>query len=119
MGLPTDTQYDETPKERRLVEERARIRSELRAHYVKQWTNPHRMTLDGGYIFDPSLQRWMSLRAQQWHYFKPTPKTLYYPLLVIVSIGLYGYAFFVSRRSKDTAYRRGEVSYADRDFKFK
>ena len=46
-----DLQVDESPKERRLVEERARMRAQLRTEYIKQWTNPYRhASLDGGYI---------------------------------------------------------------------
>lgn len=45
-----DGQLDASPRERRLVEERARMKADLKREYIKQWTNPHRMTLDGGYI---------------------------------------------------------------------
>lgn len=40
VKLPT--QFDVTPKEKRMVEERAKIRTEFRNEFVKQITNPHR-----------------------------------------------------------------------------
>jgi hypothetical protein len=46
-----DLQVDESPKERRLIEERARMRHNLRTEYVKKWTNPYlHQGLDGGFI---------------------------------------------------------------------
>lgn len=42
-------QFDVTPHEKRLVEDRARLRASFRKEYVKQVTNPHRHG-HGGYL---------------------------------------------------------------------
>ncbi|CAL8121642.1 unnamed protein product [Orchesella dallaii] len=111
------TQYDATPREMRLVEDRARLRAEFRKEYVKQITNPHRHG-HGGYLFDPALQRWQSMRAQQFYYFKPNPKTGMWAAFVAFTCLAYGHMFKVSRTNKDKKYRAGLVSYRDREFKF-
>ena len=43
-------QYDVSPQERRNIEDRARLRKELRREFLKLYENPHRMaTGEGGY----------------------------------------------------------------------
>jgi NADH dehydrogenase (ubiquinone) 1 beta subcomplex subunit 4 len=64
------------------------------------------------------MQRWQSMKAQQWYYFKPTPQTLYIPMLVLGSVAIYAYAFYSRRTAREKNYRAGNVSYRDRKFKF-
>jgi len=113
-------QYDISAREKRLVEDRARLRSSLKAEYTKQVTSPYKYLThgDGGYIFDPSMQRWISMRAQQWHYFKPSPKNFLLPAFVVFSCWAAGHWFHVRRTADEARYRRGEISYRDREFKF-
>jgi hypothetical protein len=47
-GTYGDGQYDISARERRNIEERARIRAELRKEFYKQITNPHRT--ESGYL---------------------------------------------------------------------
>ena len=51
MASYGDGQFDVTAKERRMIEDRARLRAELRKEFVKQVTNPHRLSgSEGGYL---------------------------------------------------------------------
>ncbi|XP_021948526.1 uncharacterized protein LOC110846178 [Folsomia candida] len=110
-------QYDVSPKELRNIQERAKIRADFRKEFVKQFTNPHRHG-EGGYLFDPALQRWQSLKAQQYYYFKPTSKTIFWPILVVSTCFGYGHWMKLRRAKREAAYRQGLVSYRDREFKF-
>lgn len=47
-------QYDVSARELRNIEERAKIRSQFRQEFVKQFTNPHRHG-EGGYIVSTAL----------------------------------------------------------------
>jgi len=114
-----DGQFDVSAKDRRLIEDRAKLRAELRKEFVKQVTNPHRQSgSEGGYLFDSAMQRWMSMRAQQYPFFKRNPKTLLYPLIVLSTC--FGYGHWIKRRreKREITYRTGQVAYKDRSFKF-
>ncbi|ODM90468.1 NADH dehydrogenase [ubiquinone] 1 beta subcomplex subunit 4 [Orchesella cincta] len=117
MPINLPAQYDASPKEQRLVEDRARLRAEFRKEYVKQITNPHRHG-HGGYLFDPALQRWQSMRAQQYYYFKPNVKTGLWSAFIVFTCFAYGKLFGITRAAKEKEFRTGMVSYADREFKF-
>jgi hypothetical protein len=64
------------------------------------------------------MQRWQSLKAQQWYYFKPTPKTFVWPFIVVTTCFGFGHFLKIRRERREAIYRQGLVSYRDRDFKF-
>jgi len=112
-------QYDVTPQERRNVEDRARLRQNLRSEWLKLYENPHRMaTGEMGYAFDPALQRWISMKAWQYHYFKPNTKTLIYPIGFIAAVVGYAWLLKWDRDGKEHLYRTGQISHRDRRNKF-
>uniref|UniRef100_A0A1B6D6E1 NADH dehydrogenase [ubiquinone] 1 beta subcomplex subunit 4 n=1 Tax=Clastoptera arizonana TaxID=38151 RepID=A0A1B6D6E1_9HEMI len=108
----------EVPKE--LFEKKQKQRAALRAEYWKQITNPHRHgTGEGGFLFDPAIQRYMSHKVAMYNYFKPTPKTSFWGFLVfILPLGGMMYYFKTSRDKDEELYRTGQISYRDRNFKF-
>jgi len=110
-------QYDAAPRDLRNIEERRKLRTEFRKEFIKQFTNPHRHG-EGGYLFDPQLQRWQSMRAQHWYYFKPTPKTLWVPAIAVFLCAAYGHLLAVRHEKREKSYRQGLVSYKDREWKF-
>jgi NADH dehydrogenase (ubiquinone) 1 beta subcomplex subunit 4 len=112
-------QYDVSPAERRNIEDRARLRQQLRKEWLTHFENPHRMsTGEGGYAFDPALQRWLSMRAQNYHYFKPNPRTLIYPIGFLSVVAGYAWLLKSDRDKKEHLYRTGQISHKDRKNKF-
>jgi len=64
------------------------------------------------------MQRWQSMRAQQWHYFKPSMSTYIWPVAVLAACLGYGHLIHLDRSAREKKIRNGEVAYADRRFKF-
>lgn len=59
------------------------------------------------------------MKVSGFDYFKPSGKNVLYGLvfLVLPMVG-FGYIMHKSRRDLEARYRRGEVAYKDRNFKF-
>ena len=109
--------YDVTIEERRAIEERAKMREALRLEYQKKVTNPHRGV--GGFIFDPTVQRFLSMRANHWEQFKPAPKNAAFAFFFGLGPILFlWWKINKDRTDLDTKCRRGEISYKDRDWKY-
>ena len=64
-------QYDITPEQKRLIEERSKLRTSMKAQWQKLVSDPHSHK-HGGYVFDPAMQRFMSMRVTQYQSFRPT-----------------------------------------------
>uniref|UniRef100_A0A8J2WJM3 NADH dehydrogenase [ubiquinone] 1 beta subcomplex subunit 4 n=1 Tax=Daphnia galeata TaxID=27404 RepID=A0A8J2WJM3_9CRUS len=104
--------------EAEAVAARAKLRDALKAEFRKQITHPYRLS-EPGYIFDPAIQRFSSMKVSNFDYFKATPKTTQYGLVPVVGMVL-GLAWLcqVKRNETENKLRTGQVSYADRMFKF-
>ncbi|XP_046398570.1 NADH dehydrogenase [ubiquinone] 1 beta subcomplex subunit 4 [Ischnura elegans] len=113
-------QYDVDPQVIRNLEDKAKRRTALRNEYFKHMTNPHRHgTAEGGYLFEPGIQRFMSLKATGYDSFKPTPRSGFYAFgLVVAPIALYAWWIKSQRDSVEKKLRNGEIAYRDRKFKF-
>jgi len=109
--------YDITAEERHAMEERAKMRVTLRTEYQKKLTNPYRGV--GGYVFDPAVQRYLSMRNNHWEQFKPAPKNAAFALFAVV-LPIIGFWWKIDKDKKDLEYkcRHGLISYKDRDWKF-
>ncbi|XP_041352568.1 uncharacterized protein LOC121371024 [Gigantopelta aegis] len=111
--------FDVSPDEMKAIQERAQVRATLKAEWQKKVTNPYRGASDGGYIFDPAVQRFMSMRATNFDHFKATPKTVWAGIFfVVVPAGFLCYKTITLRAEREKKYRAGLVPYKDRDFKF-
>lgn len=109
--------YDVTVEERRAIEERAKMRDSLRHEYQKRVTNPHRGV--GGYVFDPAVQRFLSMRANHFEQFKPAPKNAAFGFFFLVAPFLFfWYNIQKDMTTLDQKCRRGEIAYKDRGWKF-
>ncbi|XP_063241723.1 uncharacterized protein LOC134541910 [Bacillus rossius redtenbacheri] len=114
-----DEQFGISRNERRVIEAAAQRRAALRQEYWKLISDPHRhATGQGGTVFDTGLQRFTALRATQYDHFKPTPKSAFMGMLIVVPIILYAWILKSHRDSWEKKYRTGEVAYKDRRFKF-
>merc|ERR1711980_51805 len=122
MGtLETDgNMADSGPESAAAIRERAAIKAAIKREFQKQTLNPHRHASgEGGFLFDPALQRFMSMRASQYDFFKPTPKTSILGLLLFVlPIGGYGWLLKRDKEQFEKRIRTGQVAYADREYKF-
>merc|ERR1711976_1096952 len=88
--------FDVSEKEMQLVQERAKVRNALKAEYQKKISYPFRGI--GGYIFDPSVQRFLSMRAKHFTHFKSTPKNFAFFIgAVVAPIVIFTYASHVER----------------------
>jgi len=117
---PGDKQFDVSPKEIENIKKRAQLREIAKREYLKQVTNPYRHgTGEGGYLFDPQIQRFMSMKVTSYDYFKPGFRsfTKWFGVF-IVPVLAYAYIMQRSRNEFEGKCRRGEISYRERRFKF-
>lgn len=99
---------------------RARLRSALKNEFQKKITHPYRHGMgEGGYMFDPAVQRFMSMKASGLDYFKVTPKTTFYGIMLalVPFVGMGTYLDY-QRAKNNQLYSTGQVAYKDRQFKF-
>ncbi|KAF2365988.1 NADH:ubiquinone oxidoreductase subunit NDUFB4 [Trinorchestia longiramus] len=104
--------------EEQLIEKRAKMKANLKAQFIRQQYNPYRFINGNEPIFDPAVQRWMSMRACTQDFFKATPKTSYLGLLNILPVAVLTYIVHNLRAKNENMYRSGEISYRDRHPKF-
>ncbi|KAK8741091.1 hypothetical protein OTU49_002492 [Cherax quadricarinatus] len=111
---------DRGPTSVQAIKERAAIRAALKREFQKQVNNPYRHASgEGGYLFDPAMQRFMAMKATQYDHFKPTPRTSLLGFTMIV-VPFVGYAWLLKKDKEKFEHkcRTGQLSYADREFKF-
>ncbi|XP_057366961.1 uncharacterized protein LOC130687821 [Daphnia carinata] len=97
---------------------RAKLRNALKAEFRKQVTHPY-VHSEPGVIFDPAVQRFSSMKVSNFDFFRVTPKTTQYGLVPLVGLILgFAWIFQSKRNEQEAKLRTGQVSYADRMFKF-
>merc|ERR1712002_1307230 len=96
------------------MKKRADMRSQLKAYWNKEFSNPH-LRQFGGYVFDPQVQRWAAARASLYEYFQPTAKNsrLFVFSVIIPIIGLTKLIWW-ERAWKEEQYTSGTIAYQDR-----
>ncbi|CAG5134139.1 unnamed protein product [Candidula unifasciata] len=110
--------YDVSAEELRAVRERAKMRQELKAKWTKQFTNPWKGA-HGGYLFDPAVQKFISLKATQYEYFKGTHKSMLIAFALFFVPAIYlTYDTTKIKKELEGRLRNGEVKYKDRREKF-
>lgn len=107
--------YDVSPKMRKVIEWRYAKRKELRQQYLKEVLNPTRqlMPLDSG------IERIATLRIHHQYVVDITFK--YHVMGGLCFIGIIALMTWTTKMLKERQeklYRTGQVSYADREFKF-
>lgn len=59
------------------------------------------------------------MKISGYDYFKPSIRNgVYGMLFLVIPMGGFGYLLFKQRQEQEAKYRRGEVAYKDRYFKF-
>jgi len=113
-----DVQFDLSSREKELVLKRAALKQSLKTEYMKKSTNPLRWG-QPGHLFDPAIQRWLSMKATRIDHFRPTMAGFGRLLLThVLPIGLFAYYLRKSRKNFDRKCRNGEITYRERNFKF-
>ncbi|CAI6343642.1 unnamed protein product [Macrosiphum euphorbiae] len=103
-----------------LIRKKNELRKAISLEYIKHTSNPYRnIKMEGGTLFDVGIQRYMSLKATQHEFFRPTPKTSLLGVLMIV-LPYFSLTYFIKkeRDRRENLIRTGEVAYKDRGFKF-
>ncbi|XP_044755988.1 uncharacterized protein LOC123314741 [Coccinella septempunctata] len=112
--------YDVPLERQQVLRANAARRMELRNYFLKESSNPFKIAAgDKGHLFDPAIQRYQALKVTEYERFKPNLKTFKHPfLLFILPYAITTYMMYTDRRDKEARFRRGEVSYKDRNMKF-
>lgn len=109
--------YDVSARQKKVIEEKAARRIELRNEYLRKYLNPYKP--EGGMMFDEPIQRLISLRETRREFNKPTVVNwLAHIALVFVPLGLIMMAVKHERDSKERQLRTGQIAYKDRFMKF-
>ncbi|XP_043463036.1 uncharacterized protein LOC122499046 [Leptopilina heterotoma] len=109
--------YDVSARQKKIIEEKAARRIELRNEYLRKYLNPYKP--DGGMMFDEPIQRLISLRETRREFNKPTVLNwLAHIGMVIVPFTLLVIAVKRERDAKERQYRTGQIAYKDRFMKF-
>ncbi|XP_051163176.1 uncharacterized protein LOC127282746 [Leptopilina boulardi] len=110
--------YDVTARQKKIIEEKAARRLELRNEYLKKYLNPYR-PLANGTIFDEPIQRLISLRETRREFNRPTILSwVYHTSMVIVPMILTTLAVKRERDAKERQFRTGQIAYKDRFMQF-
>ncbi|XP_029935850.1 NADH dehydrogenase [ubiquinone] 1 beta subcomplex subunit 4 isoform X2 [Myripristis murdjan] len=92
--LDPNEYFNLSPEQRRVEEERAALRANLKRQYQLQLNNPHRKEL----IEDPALTRWVYARTNPYFHFRATNKTsLFGALFGVVPLVVLYYTFKTDR----------------------
>ncbi|CAG9765399.1 unnamed protein product [Ceutorhynchus assimilis] len=113
-------QLDASPEALEITEWKVQRRQQLREEFLKLKTDPFKHASGAsGSVFDPAILRFQSIGVNYYDYFKPTGKMVLRGIGLIV-VPMFGFAYLLKRsRGKiEASYRRGEVSYRDRNSKF-
>lgn len=69
--------------------------------------------------FDPAVQRFQAMRVSHAEHFKPTGRAAFWGFALLVAPVFILFTLAKNeRQEKERKYRNGEISYADRQFKF-
>ncbi|KAM3960053.1 NADH dehydrogenase (ubiquinone) B15 subunit [Aphomia sociella] len=111
--------YGISDAELNVIKQQASRRAELRKEFIKQRTNPFKHASESGYVFDPALQKFMSMKVTQFDHFSANPRTsLFGVCAIILPMLTYGYFVWNDRNNREQKIRSGELRYRERMFKF-
>ncbi|KAF6016520.1 hypothetical protein EB796_025175 [Bugula neritina] len=113
--LDTSKIYYATREELEAAKARASIRQSAKAEFQKKYTNPLKGVSGGGYIFDPSMQRFMSMKVSLYDSHRATPRNTWAFLwtTVIPIFAIYKYLTH-ELDTREKVFRSGAVPYKER-----
>ncbi|CAG4928938.1 unnamed protein product [Colias eurytheme] len=104
----------------KIIKAQIERRAKYRKEFLKMRTDPCKHSQEAGYVFDPALQRFMSMKTCQYEYFKPTVgNAVWATCAVVIPMFTYGYLIYKNRSETEEAIRSGKLRYRDRLFKLR
>ncbi|VVC88055.1 unnamed protein product [Leptidea sinapis] len=105
--------------EKKIVCAQIERRHKYRLEFLRKRTDPCQHSLQAGYVFDPAIQRFNSMKACQYEYFKPTLSSgISAFCMTILPMIIYGTLIWRQRSDFEMDCRCGRLKYRDRRFKF-
>ncbi|XP_003700491.1 NADH dehydrogenase (ubiquinone) B15 subunit [Megachile rotundata] len=114
MGSNKMDFYDVSPKMREVIEWRDARKKVLREQYLKEILHPTKQSI----VADEAFDRYNVLRLTQEYHTKMTGKVLLVCGLVTVAFAGFAALFTRQKSKQEHRIRTGQISYADREFKF-
>ena len=109
--------HDLSEQDIKNIEDRRKLRVALKKEWRRRYADPNKF--ENGNIFDPALQRWMSMRVTLYDHFKPSPKNFAIAMSVsLIPISIAAMILLKERGVYQHKLRTGQVSYADRNWKY-
>ncbi|CAG9787956.1 unnamed protein product [Diatraea saccharalis] len=102
----------------KIIKAQIERRAKFRQEFLKLRTDPCKHATEAGYVFDPALQRFLSMKSCQAQYFKPSIRTVISGILNIAPFFIYGYVIWYERNQFLRACECGKIKYRDRTHKF-
>ncbi|KAJ8723545.1 hypothetical protein PYW08_003457 [Mythimna loreyi] len=110
--------YGVSDAEFNLIKQQAARRAGLRQEFMKQKTNPFKHATEAGYVFDPALQKFLSMKVTTLEHFTANTRTSLFGICaIILPMFTYGYVIWKHRTDREEQIRKGELRYKDRMFK--
>ncbi|KAG6447865.1 NADH dehydrogenase [ubiquinone] 1 beta subcomplex subunit 4 [Manduca sexta] len=110
--------YGISEAELNLIKVQAARRATMRQEFMKQKTHPWKHAAEAGYVFDPAIQKFMSMKVTQFDNFTPNKRTSLFGFgAIILPMFVYGYFVWKDRTDREKKIRSGELRYKDRMFK--
>ncbi|KOB65261.1 NADH dehydrogenase, partial [Operophtera brumata] len=92
-------------------------RAKLRKEFLRLRSDPCQHASQAGYVFDPALQRFMSMKVSQLDFFRPNARTIRFGVFaVILPMLSYGLLIWNQRSQIERDIRCGKIKYRDRLF---
>lgn len=111
--------YGLSDAEFNLIKQQAARRATLRQEFLKQKTNPFKHASEAGYVFDPAIQKFLSMKATQLQFFQANTSTsLFGVCAIVLPMAALGYVLWTHRTRREAQIRSGQLLYKDRLFKF-
>ncbi|CAG9132615.1 hypothetical protein JYU34_017327 [Plutella xylostella] len=110
--------YGISEQQLNLIKVQTARRAEMRREFLKQRTNPFKHASEAGYVFDPAVQKYISMKVTRFDHFKPNrSNSLFGITAIIIPMCAYAYWIVTDRNAKEQKIRNGELRYRDRLFK--
>ncbi|CAB3254288.1 unnamed protein product [Arctia plantaginis] len=119
MGQCKGSDFGVSDLELKIICDQVERRKRYREEFLKARTDPCLHSKEAGYVFDPAIQRFLSLKNTHLEYFTPTFANIRFGVCIIILPMLtYGYAIWTQRTKIEWDRRCGKTKYRDRLFKF-